>query len=268
MGLEIMVEEFKPKVRRAQSEALDDKVLRAESLLKARRYEDALDVLNEIIAADPENGGIYAYAAQALIGLKQYESAVEYAHEAVRLDPMNVTASAIAGEVQLRLQNWEEALVHFQHVIHLDSNCSSAYFGVGRVFHERQQYDEAIEIFRQALTLDAKYRKAYAGLAKAYLAKKDKEEGVIDIRNDNVRDLLNRLGNLSILEEDELNDLSTRVDHEELEERIADIQYITAWLEFFLAEFRWHSQYLKRALQSSGHYIIPQGMEEGFEDFL
>jgi len=123
-------------------------------------------------------------------------------------------------------------------------------------------------MFRQTLELDQNNRRAYAALAKSYLAKKDQEEGEIDIRNDDIFDLIARGAHISMLEEEELNKMLNSASQEDLEERMSDLQYITTWLETLIEQFHSQANYLKRSINSSGRYIIPRGMEEGFEEFL
>ncbi len=262
-----MTEEFKPRVKRAHSEALDDKIRRGYSLLKARRDEEALKVFNEVIAVNRENSQVYFYASEALRKLRQYEQALEYLNRCLEINPTNPLAYLAAGEICLRLKNWDQALENFHYATKLDSNSAAAYLGIGKVLHEQRQYDQAIEVFDKVLILDAN-PKAYAALAKTYLAKMDQEDGIIDLRNDDIIDLLNRGAKILILEEEDLHKLLDSSSHEELEERIADIQYINAWLKSLINELNWQVNYIKKAIKSSGRYIIPEGMQEGFEDFL
>jgi len=263
-----MIEEFTPKVKRSRSEAINDKISRGNDLLKAKRYEEALDVFQEVITVNPENHITYVYAAQALIGMRDYKEALGYANQGLKLNPMNSLVYEIAGEIHLRLKNWDEALKHFQDASQLDSSSVVSYFGMGQVFSKDQQYDEAIRMFRKALTLNREYPKAYACLAKAYLAKKDQEDGIIDICKDDVLDLIARGTHISLIEEEELRKMLDVTSDEDLEERIADLQYITAWLEALLEKFHWQADYIQTAIKSPGRYIIPEGMEEGFEQFL
>jgi len=263
-----MAQEFVPKVKRSRNETVNDKILRGKKLLKFKRYEEALGVFDDIIAVNPGNSRIYGSAAQALMGLRHYEKALAYINQGLQLNKMDPVTCVIAGKIHLRLQNWGQALELFQQASQLDSNSPGAYFGMGRVFHEYQRYEEAIEMFRKALTLDQTYRKAYSALAKSYMAKKDQEDQEIDIRNDDVFDLIAQGSHFSMLEEEALNEIVESSSNRDLEERIADIQAITSWLEALIEQFRWQANYIKRGINSSGRYLVPEGMEEGFEEFL
>ncbi len=263
-----MDQEFIPKVKRSLRETINDKILRGKNLLQVKRYEEALDIFDEIITVNPENSKVYVYAGKALLALQSHEKALAYINQALKINLMDPTVCVIAGEVHLGLKNWEEALKYFQNASQLDVNFARAYFGMGQVFHEYQEYDKAIRMFRKTLALDQNDRRAYAALAKSYLAKKDQEEGEIDIRNDDIFDLIARGAHISMLEEEELNKMLDSASLEELEERISDLQYITTWLETLIEQFHGQANYIKRSINSSGRYIVPKGMEEGFEQFL
>lgn len=263
-----MDKEFIPKVRRSPRETINDKMLRGKNLLQVKRYEEALSIFDEIITVNPEIGKVYLYAGKALLALRSYEKALVYINHALKINTMDPTVCVIAGEVHLGLKNLQEALEYFQNASQLDVNFAKAYFGMGRVFHEYQEYEKAIRMFRHTLELDQNDRRAYAALAKSYLAKKDQQEGEIDIRNDDIFDLITRGTHISMLEEEELNKMLDSANQEDLEERISDLQYITTWLDTLIEQFHWQANYLKRSINSSGRYIVPRGMEEGFEEFL
>jgi len=263
-----MDQEFIPKVRKSLRETINDKMLRGKNLFQAKRYEEALDIFDEIATVNPENSQVYVYAAKSLMALKNHKKALAYIDRALKIDTMNLTVCMTAGEVHLGLKNWKKALEYFQNASQLDVNSSRAYFGMGRVFHECQEYDKAIAMFRKTLELDQNYRRAYASLAKSYLAKKDQKEGEIDIRNDDIFDLIAHGAHISMLEEEDLNEMLNSASREDFEERLADLQYIATWLETLIEQFHWQVNYIKRSINSSGRYIVPRGMEEGFEQFL
>ncbi len=256
-----MVQESTLKVKRSHGEFVNNKILQGDSLLRSERYQEALEAYKAAIDVNPETSRLYVYAAQALMGLHNYEGALKYVNQGLAVNSTNPLICIIAGEVHRHLKNWDEALKYFQEASRLDSSSVVSYFGMGQVFHQRQQYDEAIEMFRKALTLDRRYRKAYAGITNAYLAKIGKQEEIVDIQDD-VLDPVDQSAHIQVIEEDDLTKMFGSTTHEELEEQLAEIRYIAAWLQALLEEFRWQANYIKEAIEYRERYMTPQVVQK------
>ncbi|NBD32780.1 MAG: tetratricopeptide repeat protein [Cyanobacteria bacterium] len=247
-----MAQESTLKIKRSHSEAVNDEILRGDSLLRSKSYQAALQVFDHVITINPDNSRVYVYAAQALMGLEQWKKALEYINQGLEINGMNPLVHVIAGEIYLHFKNWDEALKHFEQASQLDSRSAGSYFGMGQVFHERQQYDKAIQMFRKALTLDEHYRKAYIALAKSYLAQMGEEDQIIlHTQDDNIIfDLIERNAHTFVVEEDDLTKMFGSTTKEELEEQIANLEYIISWLEALHEEFSWQANYIKNAIDS------------------
>jgi len=247
-----MSQESTLKVQRSHSEEVNDRLLRGDALLRSEHYQQALNIFEEVIAINPENSRVYVYAAEALIGLDNLEKALEYINQALKVNAMNPLVRVVAGEIYLRLEHRDEALEHFKKASEVDSTSAGAYYGMGQVFYECQEYDQAIKMFRQASALDRKYRKAYDALAKTYLAKMgEEEEGRIEIKNsDDVLELIERNAHIFVVEEDDLTKMFGSTTRQELEEQIANLDYIISWLGALREEFQWQANYIQEALDS------------------
>lgn len=255
------VNDFTPKVKRSSSEAISIKIQRGENLIKARRFRDALDLFVEIIETSPDSTRAYLSAGQAALALKLYDDALIYAQQAIRCNPLNSGAALLLGKVYLEQENWSEALACFQDAVQLDSRSVAGYIGIGEVAYQCQDYDEAIIMFRKALNLDPNYSKVYPLLAKAYVAKQNETDEVI-VPDDDLLDFLERSTHLTILEEEKMWALIGSSSPEEIEEQIANLQYIMAWLQPLIDEIQWQIDFLKKACNLEGSAIMPLGMKE------
>lgn len=250
-----MSQESTLKIKRRHGEAVNDKIIRAESLLRSEQYQEALELFDEVIAVSPDNSRVYVYAAEALMALENLGKALEYINQGLKVNARNPLVRIVAGEIHLRLENLDEALGHFTKASELDATSAGAFYGMGQVFYEYQEYDQAIKMFRKALVLDRRYRKAYDAIAKTYLAKMgDQEKEMIKIKNsDDVFDLVERNAHTFVVEEDDLTKMFGSTTPEELEEQIASLEYITSWLEALLEEFQWQANYIKERMNVQNH---------------
>ena len=85
-----------PLMDRRRIAALID---RAATLAAVQNYWEALDDLNDVIAADPDNADALAFRASAYRYLDTLELAMEDANRALRIDPENVAALLERGNI-------------------------------------------------------------------------------------------------------------------------------------------------------------------------
>jgi tetratricopeptide (TPR) repeat protein len=256
--------DFTPKVKRSSNETTNAKIRRGESLLNARRFQDALTLFVEIIETHPDSTRPYLSAGQAALGLRFYDDALKYAKQATQCNPLNSAAALLTAKIYLEQENWSEALTYFQESVQLDSKSAASYVGMGEVAYHHQDYDKAIIMFRKALDLDQNYSRAYQLLAKAYISKEDQINEVITPDYD-LLDFLERSSQLTVLEEEKLWALVGSSSSAELEEQIANLQYIAVCLQPLLDEVQWQIDFLKKACVLPGKMIVPEGLIENFE---
>ncbi len=90
---------------------------RAETLAAAQNYWEALDDLNDAIAADPDNADALAFRASAYRYVEAPDVAMEDANRALRADPANVSALLergilyqLKGDKNAARQDWLAAI--------------------------------------------------------------------------------------------------------------------------------------------------------------
>ncbi len=78
--------------------------------LKAGRYREALDRLERVAAADPENGPARLYGGVARLGLGDLSGALDSAYAATRLGGVELPAWRLVGRIRMRMGSPELAI--------------------------------------------------------------------------------------------------------------------------------------------------------------
>ncbi len=131
----------------------------ASRLVQARRLDEALPILQQALAQDPQN----AFARQVLGNLhlerREYEKAIQNYRALLRAVPSNAQAHQWIALCELELGRPDRALLEAEAALAIDPKYPDARILRGSIFAGRRQYELAIAEFRAALQTDpAKFR--------------------------------------------------------------------------------------------------------------
>lgn len=161
-------------------------------LIIHQRYEEALQLSEQIIARAPDRLPSYLFKASVLQLLNRQEEALACIEQNIHLDPNNVQAhyikaslltelqrhqeaqeeNAVAqrlaapsdykdGMERLEKQEYQEALQFFEDGIRCVASYAPNYYGKGLALQGLQRSQEALEAWKQAILLDSKMVAAY-----------------------------------------------------------------------------------------------------------
>ena len=129
----------------------------AECIHATGRYEEAIEVLAQAAALDPDSeqaAELHVLMEWAAQDNGQPEAAAEYYIRALEIDPYYVEVLHRLAELRIEQQRYDEALELFQRLIHIDPSSAVAYGNMGIVLFYLGRSDEALQHFDQALSLD------------------------------------------------------------------------------------------------------------------
>lgn len=172
-------------------------------------FEEALQLANEVIAAEPQNfeawlikadclqkqeeiqSSILAYNTaeklnsqsallainygSALISARQYKRALEKLEQAIKLDPTNAAAHYYAGNATYFLYKHNQALRFYEKAVELNPKYKEAYYMMAATYAEQQKYGEALGFYEKTLTLDPDLAEARYNMAVIYFANQEYE---------------------------------------------------------------------------------------------
>ncbi len=126
---------------------------RADTLLKLRRYPEAIRDLQRVIEMAPRRGVCHANLAIALTTAGDMELALDAISEAARLVPSNPYWHRRRGGLLARLGRSDEALEEFSTAIRLKPNWDEAHHDRGCCYQELNRFAEAIADFSKAIAI-------------------------------------------------------------------------------------------------------------------
>ena len=130
----------------SRMETIESLLAQAKELLDAKRYDEALAKLTEVIRRDPLQWKAYLYSAQAYIGKVDWSSAIASARKALDLAPADTSVLATLGE---------------------------SLWGGGRAALERGAFKDAAGLFVDYIRLRPGEAQGYLSAGRAYLGSRD-----------------------------------------------------------------------------------------------
>jgi len=168
-----------PPAEPAPEPPLDDesatRVRTAVEAMSARRWEDALAVLQPLLAREPVPADVAWIAGSADFELGRYSEAAPRLDDAVKRKPAFLPAASALGFAQRELGDFAAAEATFRAIVAVRPEAHKAHYGLGLVELDQGRLPEARQEIEAALALAPDYRKARAALGRLLF-----EEGRLD----------------------------------------------------------------------------------------
>jgi len=142
----------------------------------SKRYDKALQVLEELALAHPENTDILLFGARVNAWKHDYKAAEKGFNEVLRLNPGNSEALIGLAEIASWQSRYAEALAFYEQVRERDPANADIYFRIGRVYLWDGNYDKARANFEKARSLDPQNREVQRALKMATPRIRDQNE--------------------------------------------------------------------------------------------
>jgi tetratricopeptide (TPR) repeat protein len=133
---------------------LFNRLRRANSAVRDRRFADALPVLQDVLREDPKNAFATLVLGSAYLGMKQYARAIQHFQRYLQLVPTSAYAHQWIAICHIRLRQQDLAMKEADAALAIDSRFSDARVLRAGILASRRQYDTAIAELRQAVALD------------------------------------------------------------------------------------------------------------------
>lgn len=159
---------------------IKSKLWEARKLANEGEYEEAIDILTNIIADDIESAEIYELRGYIYDELEKYKQAVEDYNRAIDLNPEFHRAYHNRGTTRLNLDEYQQAIEDYTQAINLDPESAESYYGRGNTYRKLEEYERAVEDYTQAIDLDPEYAKAYHNRGVTYQDLGEWEQAIDD----------------------------------------------------------------------------------------
>jgi tetratricopeptide (TPR) repeat protein len=134
-------------------QSVESLIQQAKELLDARRFDEALAKLTEVIRRDPTQWKAYLYSAQAYVGKLDWSAALANIRKARELAPsdgavLTTLGEALfgAGRAALQRAAFGEAVEHFVEYVKLRPGDATGYLNAGRAYLGNRSWGDAARV--------------------------------------------------------------------------------------------------------------------------
>jgi len=156
-----------------------EKIVVFNELSKARelglggKAEEAIRIIKEIIASDPEVTDAYFSLGNIYYKQGNFKEAISYFEKALELKPDDTFVVLNIGLCYQRMREFDEAEKFVLDYLQKGFTDSQLYFMLGGMKFIQKKYDEAIPYYEKCLSINSESASAQNGLAAIYIIKED-----------------------------------------------------------------------------------------------
>ncbi|WP_168119723.1 tetratricopeptide repeat protein [Paenibacillus sp. HB172176] len=134
-------------------------------LLELKRYKDAMQEAQQLIAENPDEANAYAVLAQVVMRMEQYKDAESWSLQALKRDPDNRIAWFVRCVIFYEQQKWKELEQCLQEAQRVDPNEAFYFFLRANALNRKGAYSRAKEELLDGLELAPENALYLAGLS-------------------------------------------------------------------------------------------------------
>lgn len=218
-------------------------VLRNLALCKSfeKSYGESIQILDELIAIEPNNFLAYSNKGNNLYELENYDEALLCHNRALEINPKYSEGWTNKGNVLYELGRYDEAIACHTNAIEIEPKYSEAWANKGNALYEIEKYVDAITCIDRAIKLEPYNYNAWNNKGKIFFEIKRTKEAIECYKNSlAIKDNGNAHENLAIL-------------------LLSERDFIRGWKEY---EWRWNSSNFKSE-KIKTHKPMWNGKDEG-----
>lgn len=152
-----------------QDDDIVQKLHEAMQLRKSGLFQEALQVLHEVVLQVPACAPAYNNIGSIYFALQQYHLAIQAYQTALDIRPDYIDVYYNLGLAYSKMQQDDNALVAYRALLSLAPQHFGARFQLGCLLSRRQQFNEAAQAFKAALDKQSDHFESLANLAVCYL---------------------------------------------------------------------------------------------------
>jgi len=152
---------------------LYNRIKQAEGASAAKEFDDALRLLNEVIAEDPGIMEARQVRANIYLELDRPEDSIAECQEALKTDEEYEAAIFTMAQAYRILKKYDEAIAGYNRIMQLDPKDPKSYINIGEIYCEIKDFDKAISFLDKGISIDPEHSAlAHNLLGLAYLDQK------------------------------------------------------------------------------------------------
>ncbi|MHA1803144.1 MAG: tetratricopeptide repeat protein [Promethearchaeota archaeon] len=144
----------------------DENLEKAKNYKEEGRYEEAIELLEQLQKNDPADTVIYQQLIDTLFSygnylndeyVLEYEKAKKVFKKILKMEPENYRALYNLGVVYFNLNENDKALDKFQQALKIKPNYKYCYYNMGLLHESLNEYEKALEYYEKALSIDKNF---------------------------------------------------------------------------------------------------------------
>ena len=142
----------------------------ATQLMRQGEFEQAYEILQELLRRDPNNFMIVDQSLTALVELKRYDEAIALAENRLRGNYADIVLAARLGELHHLNQNRDKAIEVWSRAVAANESSLQAYRYIGDFKRNRREFALAIELYESARTRFGNKTLFFSEITSAYMS--------------------------------------------------------------------------------------------------
>ena len=152
-------------------------------------FEKAEKAIKKVIERTPDSLNYKCKLAEVYIAEKKYNDALNIINNVINANENYIAAYTIGAKACYEMKDFEGTKDFAQQIINLDMNYASGYFYLALVRLEEKDYEEAVECMKRAIMYDVNNADYYAKMSDIYKAKGDYKTAIEYIKEaENISD--------------------------------------------------------------------------------
>lgn len=140
--------------------------------------DNALDICQQVLAANPEEANVYNALGIIYGRLGQYDEAVAAFKEAIQLEPEHNWAHNNLGSTYISMEQFDESIIELTEAVRITPDNAKAHYNLGLAYAKSEQYEQAIPAYQEALRYDSSVVTAYIELGIVYTRLDQPEDAI------------------------------------------------------------------------------------------
>lgn len=128
-----------------------DPLERARIDLKEGRPERVLEIVNAVLASDPNNAEAHLLSAYVHADTGNYEEAMRASHRALAINPLLPVARYILGIIYQRQGDPVRAISELKKTVYIDADFALAHLNLANIYKAQRKWDAAAKEYENAL---------------------------------------------------------------------------------------------------------------------
>jgi tetratricopeptide (TPR) repeat protein len=125
----------------------------ANDLARQNQFSQALDLLQQALDKDPQNGLAYSQQAKIFFSMRDANRSRQAIDRALAIQPYQPDFLYVAGIIAVSEGKPDEALAAFGKVTQVNPNEADAFFEIGKIYVQKGD-SRAMQAFRKAVSLE------------------------------------------------------------------------------------------------------------------